>query len=229
MSLFGSSKLPNSHDIEITFGNICATLNDNKYADGLDQTTAINMVTDIYNYVRCSKNIRIRLPAPVSDPEDAYSFMWPEGAKISSRAPSNSSTLHNGRNFDKYKTDRARNRASSVVSSSKFSARHIGFAEDDDEKHTYKHRKGTSHHKSGDNTERHRRPSAATSNTNESRVLRVNGQVMKPTPSMDQLFAGPKSPDLDEDNDNEEDEVQAPRPPVLRRQAKFSGFADEEE
>lgn len=229
MSFFGGSNKPNAYDSEITVGNICAILVDSKYDSGLDPTTTANTIIDLYNYFTHNKNLRIRLPAPVSDPDDSYCFMWPEGAKTSSRAPSNSSAMYKGRYLSNYNTEKARNRASSVVSSSKVSSRHIGFVDDgsdnDNSTHSNKQHKHSSSNHKHNNSEKHKRQNSSKSSSNGSNIMRINGQVMKPTTSMEQILGSPK---VHDDEDKEEDEIEAPRPPALRRQAKFTGFAEDE-
>lgn len=231
MSFFGSSKQPQINDVRITFENIRALLYDEKYSHGLDPNTTIDMINDVYDYVIGNKNMRIRLPAPVSNLEDRFGFMWPEGAKISSRAPSNASTAYKGRKLSSnYNSERARNRATSVASSSKFSARYVGFADEDEPennnvKHSENHVKHKSKHSRSVNPDnaKHKKNKHATNNG--SSVMRVNGQVFKPTPSMDDMLGNMNSAAHDIDDELEED---VPRPAVLRKQAKFSNFADDE-
>ncbi len=214
--MFSSSKKEQSHtamkNFKVTMENLVAVLNDDKYRDGVDVTTLCYTLDDIYRHIAGDVNSRIRIPAPVGDLEDKFGLMWPEGARVSSRPPSESSR-HSGKSHShrhrsgsgkhlssKYTSgdispDLTRRALSVTSGGSSYSKRYVGFIpEDDEDDNNY----------SASNNRR-----SSTKATNHSnKTVRVDGAVVKPTVSLENMFPQYSI----DDNDNNDDEVYAPRP-----------------
>lgn len=244
MSLFSSIKPPNEHDLRTTFENLCATFADEKYRNGIDPNTMVDAINDIYLYVAGNKNMRIRLPAPMSNLDDRFGFMWPEGAKVSSRAPSNSSRVSVRKLSSNYTSQRAKDRAYSVTSSSRYSTKYIGFVEEDeDDGKRHVSRQTTQEKPSLSRTDTVTRRRSRSSKSSGSNTIKVGGQVMKPTPSMEKILTGDKYDAMDSydpyihnnsddskiyDTPAEHNEPLTPEPPVIRRRTKIAGFIDDD-
>lgn len=195
MSFFTSTKGPEVNNIRVTVENLCTHISNEKYNKGIDPDGVINMIHDFYYYVTGEKNIRIRLPAPMSNTEDHFDMMWPEGAKVSSRPTSVSSSHYKGKRLSSnYKSTKIQSRASSVTSTSKRTVHYVGIAEEessderadndyDDRKYkatSTRHRSNSTRH---DNNQKH--------NGSAGNTLRVNGHVMKPSPSFEEILNKP--------------------------------------
>lgn len=78
---------PEIHNVQITVENLCLSLQDEVYNDGVDADTMCNTLTDLYKWLTgtlgpCS----ISLPAPANDPDDRHRGIWPEGSKVVTRS-----------------------------------------------------------------------------------------------------------------------------------------------
>lgn len=174
-------------NLRITFENLVELLVSEKYASGIDSGSISRMFDDIYMLIIDDPNTRIRLPAPVSDPDNRYKFMWPEGATISSR-PASVATSKTGTSskasfrgmFSNMRDSERLTGAMSVVSSSNFSnrRRHIGFIDEDDEETDTEYE-----------AQRRRLSSSRRDSTGPTNTMRVNGGVVKPSASIEQMFA----------------------------------------
>lgn len=224
-------------DLKATFENIQATLWTRDYADGLDRDTTIAMIGGIYNYITGRLGTALPLPAPVDYPDDKHRVMWPEGMKVKTRRTSVSSTGSSRRvrripNYDlnpNVATPKAMSRASSVTSTSQYSSRYVGIAEEEEDvppprrrqEQPQPSRRRDSHRYQDDYEEmplRPRQQPVRGTGTN-----RVSGAAMKPTPSMENFMRS--HPD---DEDEEEEQARAPRPP-RRAAGRKPKFADDEE
>ena len=191
--------------------NLIALLNTDKYASGVDPITLSHTIDDIYRHIAGDKNSRIRLPAPSNSPDDGFDFMWPEGARVSSKAPSDTShrsgrSHHSNRSrlsskFVGGNISPNHTRRAMSVTSSQYSKRYVGFIDEEDEPESenYSIVSPSSHFR--------RRSSGAHKPQN---TVRVHGGVVKPTPSLERMFAKA-------DIGDEEEEEYAPRPPVSKK------------
>jgi hypothetical protein len=236
MNIFSSTvKGPDMADLKATFENIQATLSTRDYADGIDQATTIAMIGGIYKYITGRLGTALPLPAPVDYPDDKHRVMWPEGMKVKTRRGSVSSTGSNHHvrrrpNFDlnpNIATPKAMSRASSVTSTSQYSSRYVGIAEEEEDvppprrkqEQVPPPRRRDSHRYQDEYDEMPLRPRQPARGTGTNRV---SGAAMKPTPSMENFMRGHP------DEDDEEEVVHAPRPP-RRAAGRKPKFADDEE
>lgn len=204
MSLFSSKPVKqhshHHHDksfsntnLKITLENLIALLNHPKYNEGIDSETMSHTINDVFAYVSGDKDIRIRCPAPMSNLDDRFQYMWPEGAKVTSRPASNTSKASHrsgkprrlSSRFTGGNIDPELARMAMSVTSSAFSRQHVGFIEEEDEYVTAR----------PPLTQRRRSSVVQPRNT-----VRVNGGVVKPSPSLERMFA---SSNIVEDNDDE--------------------------
>lgn len=172
-------------NVQITFENIVAILSDKKYDTGVDRSSIINMLSDVFNYVSGDQNVRIACPVPMSDLNDKHQVIWGEGAKISSRPGSSTSRTS-------YTLDRrpslsssamrgerdAIKRAYSVTSSSGYSTRYVGIAEDSEDEYTPSvgvHQDPNSRRRGYGHADRYN-------------PVRVGGSIVRPTPSIERMF-----------------------------------------
>lgn len=233
MSFFSSVKGPEVLEVRRTFTNMCAIITqDDKYKEGVDADGIAALLNDVYYYVTGNRNQRIRLPAPVNDPHDKFRVMWPEGAKVSSRAPSTTSSKVPS--LAKSYTQKDVNRASSVVSSSIASKhRYIPFASEDDDTEA---EQSTKQRKSRVNAKRHN-----TKHNNEQEnplsfksrqkqreggnTVKINSEPLVHSSSIEAIRAA-RDNDI---NDDEEEGVPplTSRPPASRKVYKGPAFADD--
>lgn len=86
---------PEIHDVKITMENLCLSLQDEMYIDGVDAETMCNTLTDVYKWLTGTLGqCGISLPAPANDPDDRHRSMWPEGAKVTTRSRRGSRSSH---------------------------------------------------------------------------------------------------------------------------------------
>lgn len=237
-SSFSGVQPPKLVDVRVTFENLCAVFSEERYNDGLDAQGVMHMLGDIYEFITGGKSVRIRLPAPVSNRDDCFKYMWPEGAKVTSiaKTQSNGSRRSSGHRYSestnrlssKYTTrnnGRAHSkRSSSVVSSSQYGSRYVGIAEqepDDSNEYSYKS-SATSPHAKSNNT------------------INIGGSIVKPTPSLERIISSTQRMNMNygnDYNDYNEDEIEY-RPakskrtnteaPLRSSSKNHVGFADEE-
>lgn len=236
MSFFSSVKGPDVRELRLTFQNICATLTqDERYNDGIDADGVSELLSDVYYYVTGNRNQRLRLPAPIADLNDKYRVMWPEGAKISSRAPSAASRNSRVPSLAKSYTQKDVNRASSVISSSIASKhRYIPFASDDEdteaEQSTKQRRsrmdakKSSSRHNKEDENPLSFR-SRQKQRKNSINTVKINSQPLVHSDSIEAIRAA-KNNDID-NSDDEDVPPLAPRPPASRRVYNGPVIADD--
>lgn len=89
---------PEIHNVKITVENLCLSLQDEVYNDGVDADTMCNTLTDLYKWLTgtlgpCS----ISLPAPANDPDDRHRGIWPEGSKVVTRSRRGSTSSRTSR------------------------------------------------------------------------------------------------------------------------------------
>ena len=198
------------------------------------------MLSDIYEFVTGGKSVCIRLPAPVSNHDNCFKYIWPEGAKVTSVAKSQSNTSRRSSSCHyiegtsklspKY-TNRdsghtCSKKSSSVVSSSQYGLHYVGIAEqepEDSNDHLYKLSTTSSHTKS-DNT------------------INIGGSIVKPTPSLEQIISGTQCMNTHYNNsynNYNEDEIEYcpakskksnihKEAPLQLNNKNHVGFADEE-
>lgn len=234
MSLFGGTTRvpsgPNKSDIKTTLENVCALLDDPKYNGGLDPSSVVSLIEDIYEYVAGNKNKRLRLPAPANDPDDRYRIMWAEGAKVKSRPSSVSSkgsvdrhtsnklsSIYSSRNSTETKPI---DRAMSVTSSSKYTSRYIGIIDEEP----------ISLQQPPLPPRSNRRDSITGSNT-----MRVNGATVRPSNSLEAILSGnhqqgtPPHPLFNEQDDEPTTNFSAARRNRSKRnQSGQVAFADDQ-
>lgn len=198
-------------NLRITFENLIAVLSDTKYESGIDRMTIAHTIQDLYSHVSGDRNIRIRCPAPMNNLEDKFQFLWPEGARVSSRAPSDTSRAshRSGKShrlsskFTSGNIDSNAVRRAMSVTSSHYSKRFVGFIDEEDEK--AEDEEEPVYHFS---PPRHRKSSVP----GPENTIRVNGSVMRPSPSLEQMFARKSLADEAGDNEDRETPEQESRP-----------------
>lgn len=252
MPLFSVSGPP-IEDVKVTFENVCAMLNDDKYLNGIDRDSVVTLLSDIYSYVGGNRSIPLHCPAPVDNPSDRFGFMWPEGAKVSSR-PTSRSSSHRSRHVpalsSKYVSKSTGSRTPSVTSSA-YSGRYIGIV-DEEPPVSYRYpadvpvsptvqrglgldtptrRYSKSHipplNPSGGIDEELSKAFGAFSVRETSSTLPVPDAVIRPTKSLQQIYG-----DEHNEKDDMEGDVDAPRQerPVARKHVRKThnvGIADE--
>lgn len=188
-------------NVKTTLENLVAILNDGTYSNGIDPITMSHTVDDIYRFVSGDKNSRIRCPAPVDNLDNRFRLLWPEGATVTSRPTSDASrtsrTSHrSGRSHhlsSRYTSGNINpdltKRAMSVTSS-QYSKRYVGFIEEEDEDDYSTAPPHRSNHRSN------------SSASKSSSTMRVNGAVVKPTPSLEKMFASNSIADSCDQSDN---------------------------
>jgi hypothetical protein len=73
--------------VKITIENLCMHLSEDVYAEGIDPETLCCTMEDIYKWITgTQQRSTIQLPAPINDLDDRHRTMWPEGAKVTTRA-----------------------------------------------------------------------------------------------------------------------------------------------
>lgn len=170
-----SSSRPPSRYVKITLENIKELLLiEKKYKGGVDTNTLCDTIDDICAYVLGDADHKIRLPAPVLDPDDRYHFIFPEGARVRSRPPSESSrtSRHSNRSFH--------SRARSVASSTGC-VFNIGFAPDERDERD----------EDDGNNDIYIPPRSFNKprKNSVSSTIKVNGTPMKPSPSLEKMFS----------------------------------------
>jgi hypothetical protein len=211
-------------NVKVTFENLVAILNSPKYRNGIDPETMICTIDDIFSYVSGNADGRIRTPAPMDDLNDRFDFMWPEGARVSSRPPSESSraSRHSGRarhlssKFTSGNIGPDLMRSALSVTSSQSSRRYVGFIDEEHEEPDPRSPPITYPRFPP------RRRSSVTSGPGS--TVKVHGAVVKPTPSIEKMFAASS---ITDDSPFEADlpEPEA-RPASTRRRAPPSGRGD---
>lgn len=247
MGLFNLTQGPSGENVKITFENVCAILRQEKYNEGIDADTTIRMIEDLYVYLTHNKDTRIRCPAPVSNPDDKFNMMWPEGAKVQSRPPSLSSSYASSHYrkstasglSSKYTTgnlsQQARSRVSSTVSSRRPEGRYVGIIDEEaDNGKSELISSLKSSHAGAESEVKHRhrsrssRDKSAASRHKEEITLRVAGAVVRPSASLEQIANG-----LDENEYDDKDFIERPAARQQRcnrgDKAKHVGFADQAE
>lgn len=248
--MFRSSvKGPDLFDLKLTVENLQAALSGREYQDGLDQESTITMVGAIYCYVTGGLRYGLPLPAPACDPEDKHRVMWPEGMKVKSRRPSVSSvgSKHNS-GVNRYGlrndigTSYAKSRASSVTSTSKYSSRYVGIAEEEDDdprpvrQPTQRHDSFRKYNQpepvdypksrkqvSYDYTDSPRDlPIRSNTGKRSMGTHRVSDAAMKPTPSMETFMVGGGGVELGDESEPDREPVLKPRSSRHKKQSKFA-------
>ncbi|KAJ4002536.1 hypothetical protein NW766_012861 [Fusarium irregulare] len=189
-------------DVKITLENLVAVLNSAKYKSGIDPETMIYTIDDIFAYVSGDSNIRIRTPAPIDNLDDRFGFMWPEGARVTSRAPSEGSRASRQSNRSRHLSAKFTSgniepdlmKSALSVTSSQYSSRYVGFIEEEDEQPPVVQVQRPAQRRFGGQ----RRPSNASARQG---TVKVNGGVMKPSPSLERMFAGSSIADDSLDGD----------------------------
>lgn len=212
MSFFNTSKQHTTHPdikyVKVTLENLVAILHQNIYENGIDPGTMCETIDDIFTYLSGDKYIRIRCPAPVDNPDDRFRVLWPEGSIVLSRPPSETShrshrSRHSSKSYhlsSKYVSGNIGSdlagRAMSVTSS-RFSKRYVGLIDEEDE---------------ADNTvisshQRHKQHRTS-SVSKPQNTIKVNGAIMKPSPSMERMFGKiAVNDDNNDDNNNNDDNI----------------------
>lgn len=200
-------------NVQITFENIVAILSDKKYDAGIERSSIINMLSDVFNYVSGDQNVRIACPVPMLDLNDRHQVIWGEGAKVSSRSrsgvpkvsytsdrrPSLSSSAMRGERD-------AIKRAYSVTSSSGYSSRYVGIAEDSEDEYT-------------PSASVHQRPNSKRDSyvrADRYNPVRVGGSIVRPTPSIERMFNTNNVAMFDDEPEIEVDAVR----PVVNKHSK---------
>lgn len=129
---------PHHTHVKVTFENLCQSLNDERYVDGVDPESLVDTVNDVYEWLMgLSKGKAIRLPAPATEPDDRHRTLWPEGSVVKTRSrrdsarSDRSSVTSGGHRVEGLSRQYTSSRASSVTSS-KYAPIMGTFAEDDD-------------------------------------------------------------------------------------------------
>jgi len=205
MPIFGSNSGPQLQDVKVTLENLCALVDDPLYQNGVTSDGVVNMLQDLYKYISGDKNKRIRCPAPADNPDDRYRMMWPEGAKVTSRPSSvTSSRNYNIRRLSTEYNDTARRRAASVTSSGTFTSRYVGII-DEEESVGPLDTEPQSVSIPFSITNRHKaQPHGSAEVPN---ALRVGGTLLKPSKSMQDIINGLHSTSMSQAEDDMEDEV----------------------
>ena len=129
---------PDVMKMKITFENLCSELNDSIYDDGVDRNTIIATIKDIYNWLVVDSDSSITLPATTREPDDRYRFIFPEGARVSTRKRGGTLSVSSRGSATLPKAARKLSSHytrshSSTSSANRSQPRYVGFAEDDDE------------------------------------------------------------------------------------------------
>jgi len=179
---------PDVEHIKTTFENLCAELNAEKYDGGVCRDGVIRLVNDVYKWLVVSKDNMIRLPATVNQPEDTARFMFPEGARVSTRKSKCGSNVSSAAsNLPKGYTSLSRKYTesrSSATSTSRYAAHYVGFAEDDDVP------KPLAQHSQGRNSavEQRQMPVRGPASSNRVHVDDINRPMMVPTKSVEHMI-----------------------------------------
>jgi len=253
--MWGSSiKGPEFEDLKSTVENLRVALSGDEYINGMDQATTIQMVGDIYMYVIGKLSHGLQLPAPCDDPDDRGRVMWPDGIKVKHRRGSISS-VGSGRyvKADRYGNPvagagiRGGSRASSATSTSKYSSRYVGIAEEEEDDQPVPARRVPSRRDSSrryapeesDNYVRPKKqvsyapdeiqdlPIKSSTTRRQTGTHRVSDAAMKPTPSMERFMDQPQ-----DDGRNPWEQPDEERRPARKSNApsrpKQGGFADDD-
>ena len=253
--MWGNSiKGPELADLKATVENLRVTLSGDEYINGMDQATTIQMVGDIYSYVVGKLSHGLQLPAPADDPDDRGRVMWPDGMKVKSRRGSISS-VGSGRyvKADRYGTPvagagvRGGSRASSATSTSKYSSRYVGIAEEEEDDEPMPARRAPPRRDSTrryapdepDNYIRPKKhvsyapddvqdlPTRPSTTRRPTGTHRVSDAAMKPTPSMERFIDQPED-DGRNPWEQPEEERRPARKPKTHSQPRQGGFADDD-
>lgn len=89
---------PDVADIKVTFENLCASLQSERYDQGIEPESMGTTIIDIYKWITGTSGGKgLRLPAPMNDPDDRHTVMWAEGQKVRTRSRRDSHTSHTSR------------------------------------------------------------------------------------------------------------------------------------
>lgn len=129
---------PNVIQIKVTLENLCSELNSNLYDLGVDRDTLVKTLSDIYEWIVVNKDTRISVPAPRDDLDDRHRYIFPEGARVSTRRSSRASSVTSTASSSlpkqalKLSSHYTRSHAS-TSSANRYQPTHIGFAEEEED------------------------------------------------------------------------------------------------